>query len=128
LERGEREQPTARAIDPEMDYIKTRYAAEFRAAFRSVLSALPVRERNILNLYFVDGIKTDAIGKLYQVDGSTVRRWLGRLRQTILEQVRRFLADQLQIQPSEVESLMGLVRSRLSGSLVFYLRGDPGSG
>ncbi len=69
--------------DPEMDYLKTRYAKEFRAAFASVLARLPEREREILRKYFLEGVKTDAIGALYKVDGSTARRWLGGTRERI---------------------------------------------
>jgi RNA polymerase sigma-70 factor, ECF subfamily len=108
--------------DPEMDYLKRRYSVEFKQAFGEVLAALPPREQNILNLYFVDGTTLAAIGKIYKVHESTVARWVARCRETILQETRRKLSERLKLETGEFESLMGLVQSRLDLSISRYFK------
>ena len=103
--------------DPEMDYLKLRHAADFRAAFGDAVAALSPRERNVLRLYSVDGLGVERIGALYQVHASTVSRWLAATRETLLGETRRLLGERLRLQPAEVESLLGVLRSRMQASL-----------
>jgi RNA polymerase sigma-70 factor (ECF subfamily) len=114
----------ATSADPELDYLKKRYASEFREAFAAVLAGLPAKQRNILSLYFLDGMTTQAIGALYRVDATTVGRWLARLRQSILDSTHRALAERVQAQGSEVESLIRLVRSQLEVSICRFLQAN----
>jgi RNA polymerase sigma-70 factor (ECF subfamily) len=103
--------------DPEMDYLKLRHAGDFSEAFRDAIAALSPRERNVLRLYYVDGLGVERIGALYQVHASTVSRWLAGTRETLLLETRRLLGERLRLQPAEVESLLGVLRSRLQPSL-----------
>jgi RNA polymerase sigma-70 factor (ECF subfamily) len=110
------------AINPELDYIKLRYAKEFAAAFKQTIAELPARERAILSLYFLEGMSSAAIGELYDAHGATVRRWIERLRVQLLEDTRRRLVKQLGIDTHEFDSLMNLVRSRIDLHLSQVLR------
>jgi RNA polymerase sigma-70 factor (ECF subfamily) len=110
------------APDPELDYIKTRYRKEFKTAFQAALSQLEKRERNVLKLHFIDGLGIDEIGAFYRVHRATVARWLARVRQILLEQTRKALAEKLRLGESELESLMALVQSQLEVSIKRYLK------
>jgi RNA polymerase sigma-70 factor, ECF subfamily len=110
------------APDPELDYIKTRYRKEFKTAFQAALLQLEKRERNVLKLHFLDGLGIDEIGAFYRVHRATVARWLVRVRQILLEQTRKALAEKLRLGESELESLMNLVQSQLEVSIKRYLK------
>jgi RNA polymerase sigma-70 factor (ECF subfamily) len=103
--------------DPERQYIKKRYARAIDAVLARVLENLPAKERSILSLHFLDGLSTDAIGKLFHVDGSTIRRHVAKIRQGIMTQARRELAKELRLQRSELESVLRLARSQLEVSV-----------
>lgn len=107
--------------DPELDYLRTNYAQEFRAAFESTLGALSPREATLLRLYFLDGMTIEAIGSLFKVSGRTIKRWLAHTRQRILRETHKRLAERLRISSSELEHLIGLLRSQLDVSIVRYL-------
>jgi RNA polymerase sigma-70 factor, ECF subfamily len=109
-------------VDPELAVMKARYGQYFQTALQEVLSKLPDRERNILAMSVIDGLSTDAIGALYRVDGSTVRRWMAQARTQVLDEVRASLKVVLNIRPTEFDSLMGLVRSQLDLNLSQVLR------
>jgi RNA polymerase sigma-70 factor (ECF subfamily) len=104
-------------IDPELAVMKARYGHHFRTALNEVFAKLPDRERNILAMSVIDGLSTDAIGALYRVNGSTVRRWMAQTREHVLDEVRARLKTALDIRATEFDSLMGLVRSQLDLNL-----------
>ena len=114
---GEERTDATAPIDPELAVMKARYGHHFRAALEEVLASLPDRERNILAMSAIDGLSTDAIGALYRVNGSTVRRWIAQARERVLEDVRARLKTALNIRPTEFDSLMVLVRSQIDLNL-----------
>lgn len=117
----------ARGDDPELAYLKTRYAAELNEALVTTLAALSARTANVLRLHYQEGMTVDAIGTMYRVSGRTVQRWLAEARRTILAETRRLLSERLGLTDSRLDSLIGLVRSRLDISLSQYLlpRSEP---
>jgi len=117
----------AREDDAELQYLKTRYAAELSEALQSTLAALSARTANVLRLHYQEGMTVDAIGTMYRVSGRTVQRWLAEARRTILTETRRLLSVRLGLTDSRLDSLIGLVRSRLDISLSQYLlpRAEP---
>jgi RNA polymerase sigma-70 factor (ECF subfamily) len=125
-EHQERRLRTA-APDPELNYLKDRYLREFEEAFEATLAGLDVREANILRLFFQEGMTTIAIGKLYKVSDRTVQRWIVALRQKILDETHRRLAERLRLPPSEVGSIYDLVQSRVAISLAGWLGGRGGA-
>jgi RNA polymerase sigma-70 factor (ECF subfamily) len=108
--------------DPELDYLKTRYKDEFKDAFQSTLAELSSDERNVLKLHYIDGLNIDEIGTAYRVHRSTVARWLAHSREKIMDETKKRLTERLKIQGSEVDSLIGLVRSQLDVSIYKYLK------
>lgn len=110
------------APDPEVDYLKTRYGEEFRAAFRATLATLSRDERNLLKLHYLEGLNIDEIGVAYRVHRATVARWLAQARERILEETRRQLADRLDAGSADVDSVLALVRSQLDVSIYKLLK------
>jgi RNA polymerase sigma-70 factor, ECF subfamily len=103
--------------DPEFDYLKLRYRALYERAFQAALMALPDRDRLLLRLQYVDGLKLDAIAALYRMHRSTAVRWRARIRRDLLESTRRRLHESVQLTDSEFDSVFHLVRSEMHVSL-----------
>jgi RNA polymerase sigma-70 factor, ECF subfamily len=110
--------------DPEVEYLKGRYRALFEAALKATLAALPVDQRNVLRLHFVEGLNIDEIGAVHGVHRATAARWIAAAREAILEGTRKRLRDELELTASEFESIVRLVSSQLEVSL----RGALGTG
>jgi RNA polymerase sigma-70 factor, ECF subfamily len=108
----------AGAPDPELAYLRRRHAAELKAAFQKVLSELSDEDRNVLSMHVLDGLTTQAIGALYRVDGSTIRRRIQKMRETVLSETRK----QMKLEARELDSLFNVVRSELDLSIRRYLK------
>ena len=111
--------------DPELRYLKTLYRAEFGAAFREALAALPERQRVLLRLHYVDGLTMMRIAQLYQVHQSTVSRWVASALDSVASNARRRLIGRLALSPSRLDSVARMVRSHLELS-IRRLLGTPG--
>jgi RNA polymerase sigma-70 factor (ECF subfamily) len=112
-------------IDPELDFLKVRYRAEFRAAFYETLRNLGIDERNVLRFHYMDGLTIDEIGAAYGVHRATVARWLARAREDVLEKTRRALSERLKVDTQEAASVIALIQSRLEVSLARLLAETP---
>ncbi len=108
--------------DPELELIKARYRQEFEDQVVAALADLPRRDRNLLRLHLVAGISTTKLGTMFQVDQSTVVRWLAAARQRVRDAVLAGLGAHLHMSESELASLAGLMLSRLDVSLNGCLR------
>lgn len=124
LQRGKQEEAmdTERAAlaiagDAEIEYIRSRYGDAMHAAVREAFGALPARQRAVLRLRFVDGLTDEKIGAVYGVHQTTVTRWVAAARETVMQETRRRLREQLGVGAAELESLAGVLRSRLDLSL-----------
>jgi RNA polymerase sigma-70 factor (ECF subfamily) len=104
-------------VHPELDFIKARHRAEFEAAFRAALLALPARDRSLLRLHYVESLSVEAVGALHGVHRATATRWLATSRQLLVDDLRRRLAESLRLSRHEVDSLVKLLRSTLEVSL-----------
>jgi RNA polymerase sigma-70 factor (ECF subfamily) len=112
------------AADPELDYLKERYAAELRDAFETALASLGREDRVLLRLHFVEGMTTHALGPMYGLDHSTIVRRLAKARRQILSAARARLGERLDISPSHAQSLMLMAKSRLDITLSPLLEDD----
>jgi RNA polymerase sigma-70 factor (ECF subfamily) len=65
---------------------------------------------------------------MYGVSSRTVQRWLVDLRESVLLKTRDGLRARLGLEPSELESLLGLVDSQLELSLHRVLGVSTSSG
>jgi len=103
--------------DPELEYVRTRYRSDFRAALGEALAALPDEERALLRLYYVGGLSLPKLAQLKHVSFATVSRRLARTRRTIAAHMKKTLELRLNLSPAEFSSLARLVRSSLEASL-----------
>jgi RNA polymerase sigma-70 factor (ECF subfamily) len=108
--------------DPELDLIKDRYREAFRAAVIEALATLPSEQRNAMRMHLVGGLTTAKIGQMFQVNQSTVVRWLAAARSAVRERTRELLHTRLQLSMSEFDSLAALLLSRLDVSVATVLR------
>ncbi len=102
---------------PEIDYLRTRYKAEFEAAVRVALAGLPDRDRLLLKLTIVSGLSHEQLAHIYSVNQSTITRWIARAREQVLDATEREVCSKLGMPPGEFRSLAGLLVSRLDLSI-----------
>jgi RNA polymerase sigma-70 factor (ECF subfamily) len=106
-----------RSPDPERDYLRLRYRADYEAAFRAALASLESAERLLLKLHYVDSLNIDRIGAIYRLHRSTVARQLASHRRKLLDLTRGRLRERLNLSDSEFDSILALVRSQMVMSL-----------
>ncbi|WP_375757818.1 hypothetical protein [Corallococcus exercitus] len=110
------------AADPELEHIRHRYRPAFRAAFAEALSALSMRDRNLLRMGLVQGLGVESLGALHQVHASTVSRWMAKARESLLEHTRMALARRLALNTSQLDSLLRVLDGSLEISLASLLK------
>ena len=108
---------TATAVAPELQIIKQRYRAHFKAAFERAIDELSPRDRTLLKLHVIERSSIDDIGALYKVHRATAARWLEAIRDNLGERTRALLAAELALGPAELESVVRAVQSQVSVSL-----------
>lgn len=107
----------ATAVSPELQIVKQRYRAPFKAAFERAIDELSARDRTLLKLHVIERSTIDEIGALYKVHRSTAARWLETIRDQLGERTRAILSEQLSIAPGDLESVVRAVQSQVSMSL-----------
>ena len=108
--------------DPEEAYLKAAYRDEFRRAFEQALSELEDRDRLLLRQQFVDGLTIDQVADVYRVHRATAARWLERARERVAARTRALVRARLGVHSADVDSILRLIRSRVSLSLGGLLR------
>jgi RNA polymerase sigma-70 factor (ECF subfamily) len=114
------------ADNQELSYIRETYRDAFKRSFHRVLARLGARDRNLLTLQLVDGLSLEQIGEFYQVNRSTVCRWLQSVRDRVGAETRAALMEELNVDREELESILTLVLSRFDASLGRVLGNDRG--
>jgi RNA polymerase sigma-70 factor (ECF subfamily) len=104
-------------FDPELDYLKARYAEPFREALERALRALSERDAALIKLAYLDDISPSAMARTYGVSTRTVQRWIVEARAAVLDGARRILAETMQVDPAELDGLMRLAQSQLKVTL-----------
>ncbi len=110
------------AHDPELDFLKCTYRAHFRASFADAVAQLQPEERTLLKLAYLHGLNVDAIGRVFHVHRATAARRVARARASLLEHTRAGLTRSLSVPDDELDSIMGLIHSKLEVSLERLLR------
>jgi RNA polymerase sigma-70 factor, ECF subfamily len=103
--------------DPERELLKEDSRQVLVTALRTALTAMPERERALLRLHHIHGLTMDRLATMYGEPRSSVARRVIQARERLLKLTRGELASRLNIEGSELESLLGLVSSRLDFSL-----------
>jgi RNA polymerase sigma-70 factor (ECF subfamily) len=107
--------------DPELDYLREVYGAEFRQAFVAALEGLAARERNLLRQSYLRGLSIDQLGALYGVHRATAARWVSQAEERLLLFTRQQLMARLDLESSQVDSLLRLLGSRIDVSVRRHL-------
>jgi RNA polymerase sigma-70 factor (ECF subfamily) len=110
---------------PEVDVARTLYRDRFVAAIEETLASLSKREKTIMRLHFVDGLNIESIGSIYRVHRATVARWLVAVRGKMLGELRKRLTLHLGGTPSELRSLVLLLRDDIDLSARRILGNTP---
>jgi RNA polymerase sigma-70 factor (ECF subfamily) len=103
--------------DPELDWLKERYRGAFREALTTALAELPATDRSLLRLCVVNGLSATGVASIYGVHRATAKRWIARIRRDVLEATRAHLRARLRVDPDELDSIMGMIGSRLEASV-----------
>ncbi|HLL21484.1 MAG TPA: sigma-70 family RNA polymerase sigma factor [Kofleriaceae bacterium] len=115
------------ADDPEVEYMKRTYAAEFKQAFAQALGQLGAREQTLLRYHHVDGLNIDEIGAIYRVHRVTAFRWLEKAKELLVKQTLETLRGRLKLPPDELDSVLRMIRSQVHLSIVRQLGGPADS-
>jgi RNA polymerase sigma-70 factor (ECF subfamily) len=103
--------------DPERQVLQAHSRQVLTDALQAALADLTERERALLRLHHVHGLTMDRIATMYREPRSSVARHVAQARERLLKLTRRELATRLKMDAREVQSLLGLVQSRLDLSL-----------
>lgn len=103
--------------DPELSYLKGHYREVVVRALKAAVSALSADELELLRSHLVDGLSIDQIGEHAQVHRATAARRLERARERLCRGIRAEIKQRLRINPTEIDELFDLVRSRLEISM-----------
>jgi RNA polymerase sigma-70 factor (ECF subfamily) len=103
--------------DPELSILRAQYRETVDTALRAALASLDARSRALLRYQLIDGWSIDQVGRLYGVHRATAARWLAEAREILGSAIRGELAARLQIETTDVDSIVRLVQSRVDMSL-----------
>lgn len=103
--------------DPERELLKEDSRQALAQALRTALAALSERERALLRLHHIHGLTMDRLATMYGESRSGVARRVLQARERLLKLTREELATRLKLDGPELDSLLGLVNSRLDLSL-----------
>jgi RNA polymerase sigma-70 factor (ECF subfamily) len=116
---------------PEVQGLKARYRADFRAALEAAVDGLEPKDKNVLAYAFSQGLTIDQIGGIYGVHRATAARWIANAQRRLVEETRAALARRLGATQHDIDSIMQLIASRFDVSLNRMLADDeesPGQG
>lgn len=113
-------------FDPGIELLKGRARDAFREAFAAAVAGLEPRERNLLRLHLLGGVTLDKLAELHGVHRATVVRWLGAARDQVARETERAVGNSLELQGTELESVMNAIRSRMDLSVERLFRSQVG--
>jgi RNA polymerase sigma-70 factor (ECF subfamily) len=105
------------SVDPELRLIETESRHAFEEALAAGTAKLTARQRAVLRLSLLGGLNIDEIGKIYSVHRATVARWIAAAETTVLNAAKSFLRSRHGLTATEIESLAGLLWSKVQISL-----------
>ena len=111
------------ADDPEVEYMKRTYSAQFKEAFGDALKELGPREQTLLRYHHVDGLNIDEIGAIYRVHRVTAFRWLEKAKEQLVRTTLETLRARLKLPAAELDSVLRMIRSQIHLSLIRHLGG-----
>lgn len=108
--------PTA-AIDPDIALLQRKYGAVFEAALREAFTQLDAEERSALKLSYAEGLNLEGVARALGISRATAGRRVLSGREKVREATLSLLQVRIQATPTELASLLQVVRSKLELSL-----------
>lgn len=105
------------SADPELELLRRKYSAEFKASFARALEALESKDRAILGYVVKEKLGIDALAEVYDVHRATAARWVQRAREGLVAGVRADLGAHLKVPEQELESILRLVADEVDVSV-----------
>ena len=102
--------------DTELELVKQHYREAFRVAFRQALGELSPQATLLLRQSLLHGMTARELGRAYGLHHTSITRRLGRIRAELVESTRARLAEDLGVGATELQSVLGLIGSRLEAS------------
>ncbi len=109
--------------DPVMQHLKRLYRDSFKVAFEAAFSDLSAKDRTLLRYKYCDATTLDDIALVYRVHRATAARWLAKIREDLLLGTRARMKDELKVSDGELDSIIGVIQSRLDVSIANGLAG-----
>jgi len=104
------------------------HARVFERCVRDVLQMLPLVDRTLVRLYYLEGSDVDSLGRMYGKDSATAALWLKRCRERMQEELKlRVHAEFAQLSPGELASLARFVQLEIDLSVSVLLEADRDS-
>ncbi len=100
-------------VDPELGVLHESFREDFQAAFEAAFAGLTSRERTLLRYRYVDGLEVNQIAAISGRHRVSVYRAILKARETLLEHLRRGMAERLHVGSSEADSVLRLMKSQL---------------
>ncbi|CAN5899529.1 hypothetical protein BH11MYX2_BH11MYX2_26020 [soil metagenome] len=107
----------AHGIVPSQSQMKDAYRTSFRTAFEAALGALSIHDRLLLKQHFLDGLSIDRMAALHDVHRATAARWIAKLLEQLLVDTRARLQVVLNVDATELDSVLRLIQSCLDVSV-----------
>jgi RNA polymerase sigma-70 factor (ECF subfamily) len=104
-------------FDPGIEMLKGRARDAFREAFATAVAGLEPRERNLLRLHLLGGVTLEKLAELHAVHRATIVRWLAAAREQVARDTESAVGRALELQGTELESVMNAIRSRMDLSV-----------
>ena len=111
--------------DLALDVVKAEYRAAVAAAMHEAAKRLEPGDRHLLRQHFVTGLSIDQLGAVLGIHRATAARRIARAREQLVAATREELARRLQLDPVELDDVLGLVMSRLDVSIGKLLASAP---
>lgn len=120
--RGDREDPhddldAVLFDDAEQSAVRVESRALLKQWIEEGLRALDEKRRGVLQLYVVEDLSSESIGRMYGVHRGTVARWIDEARESVRSHVRRRALATPGMGPEAVASLLHAADGHLSLSL-----------
>jgi RNA polymerase sigma-70 factor (ECF subfamily) len=116
---------TALFDGPELEFLRAQYRDDFKAAISAAVARLSTRDRNLLRMHYLSGMKVEQLATIYRVHRVSVSRWLSASRSALVAEVERTLSRKLKLSSSQWRSLRRAMRSQLDVSLARLLTDAP---
>lgn len=103
----------AQGDDPELATLKNTHRERFRALLEESLAALEADDRTLLRFHLVEHLNIDQLSTIYRAHRATLARRLVRIRGKLLDDFRDRFAMRWGASPSEIRSLVRVMRDEI---------------